>query len=73
MQLELERLRSDRRRALIMIQQWQQVHQDLYYFCVEELMGGKRERAEDEAEKEREQEKGKKGRSNKVGAVVKPR
>ncbi|KAI5077894.1 hypothetical protein GOP47_0007718 [Adiantum capillus-veneris] len=64
MQLELERLRSDRRRALIMIQQWQQVHQDLYYFCVEELMGGSREReAEDDTEKEREREKGKKGRS----------
>ena len=73
MQLELERLRSDRRRALIMIQQWQQVHQDLYYFCVEELMGGKREReGEDDNEKEREREKGKKGRNNKV-ATVKPR
>ncbi|MCO5552655.1 hypothetical protein L7F22_006171 [Adiantum nelumboides] len=64
MQLELERLRSDRRRALIMIQQWQQVHQDLYYFCVEELMGGSREReAQDDTDKEREREKGKKGRS----------
>ncbi|KAH6556527.1 hypothetical protein KP509_1Z173300 [Ceratopteris richardii] len=70
MQLELERLRSDRRRALIMIQQWQQVHQDLYYFCVEELMGGNRERdAEEDAEKERGA-KGKKGRSK---MTTKPR
>lgn len=69
MQLELERLRSDRRRALIMIQQWQQVHQDLYYFCVEELMGGNREReAEDDPEKGREREKGKKGRSKAAAA-----
>lgn len=69
MQLELERLRSDRRRALIMIQQWQQVHQDLYYFCVEELMGGNRDRGEDDNDKDRGQEKGKKGR-NKVAAKI---
>lgn len=71
MQLELERLRSDRRRALIMIQQWQQVHQDLYYFCVEELMGGNREReGEEDIEKETGREKGKKGRSK---VAAKPR
>lgn len=70
MQLELERLRSDRRRALIMIQQWQQVHQDLYYFCVEELMGGNRDREGEENERDRDHEKGKKGR-NKIIAKAK--
>ncbi|KAG0589114.1 hypothetical protein M758_2G245100 [Ceratodon purpureus] len=48
MQMELERLRSELRRALHNGQQWQQLHQELYCFCVDELMGGNKERDEDD-------------------------
>ncbi|KAJ7543431.1 hypothetical protein O6H91_09G038100 [Diphasiastrum complanatum] len=60
MQMELERLRSELRRALNNGQQWQQLHQELYCFCVDELMGGQREREDDEekeTDKEKEKEK----------------
>ncbi|KAL3679821.1 hypothetical protein R1sor_022777 [Riccia sorocarpa] len=64
MQMELERLRSELRRALNNGQQWQQLHQELYCFCVDELMGGNKDRddgdeKEGEKEKEKEKEKGK--------------
>ncbi|CAM6106553.1 unnamed protein product [Calypogeia fissa] len=62
MQMELERLRSELRRALNNGQQWQQLHQELYCFCVDELMGGNKEEGEEkegEKEKEKEKEKGK--------------
>ncbi|XP_024515322.1 protein ROOT INITIATION DEFECTIVE 3 [Selaginella moellendorffii] len=63
MQMELERLRSELRRALNNGQQWQQLHQELYCFCVDELMGGNRDREDDDGEnKERT-----KGRASKVG------
>jgi hypothetical protein len=59
MQMELERLRSELRRALNNGQQWQQLHQELYCFCVDELMGGNKEEGEEkEAEKEAEKGKG---------------
>jgi pre-rRNA-processing protein IPI3 len=70
MQMELERLRSELRRALNNGQQWQQLHQELYCFCVDELMGGNKERDEDEerdGEKEKEKDKEKlKGRGKVV-------
>lgn len=63
MQMELERLRSELRRALNNGHQWQQLHQELYCFCVDELMGpGSKEREEDEekeSEKDRDREKDK--------------
>lgn len=60
-QMELERLRSEYRRSLNMIQQWEQVYQDLHCFCVTELMGGNKA-GEDDEEADRNNEKGKKGR-----------
>eukprot|EP01018_Ginkgo_biloba_P023758 Gb_10613 [translate_table: standard] len=65
-QMELERLRSEYRRSLHMIQQWQQVYQDLHYFCVNELMGGNKP-GEDAEETDKSNEKGKKGRGRVVG------
>lgn len=64
MQMELERLRSELRRALNNGQQWQQLHQELYCFCVDELMGGNKERDDDEEkdgdkDKEKDKEKAK--------------
>ena len=70
MQMELERLRSELRRALNNGQQWQQLHQELYCFCVDELMVGNKERDEDEekdGEKDKEKDKEKsKGRGKVV-------
>lgn len=65
-QMELERLRSEYRRSLNMIQQWEQVYQDLHCFCVTELMGGSKA-GEDDEEADRNNEKGKKGRGKAVG------
>lgn len=73
MQMELERLRSELRRALNNGQQWQQLHQELYCFCVDELMGGNKERDEDEekdGEKDKEKDKDKlKGRGKVVDTM----
>ena len=71
MQMELERLRSELRRALNNGQQWQQLHQELYCFCVDELMGGNKERDEDEdkdgeKDKEKDKEKARGGRGKVV-------
>lgn len=65
-QMELERLRSEYSRSLHMIQQWQQVYQDLHYFCVTELMGDNKA-GEDGEEADRNNEKGKRGRGKATG------
>jgi pre-rRNA-processing protein IPI3 len=74
MQMEIERLRSELRRALNNGQQWQQLHQELYCFCVDELMGGNKDRDDDEdKEGERDKEKEKEKTKGRVKIVDKLR
>ncbi|XP_057845764.2 protein ROOT INITIATION DEFECTIVE 3, partial [Cryptomeria japonica] len=65
-QMELERLRSEHQRSLNIIKQWQQVYQDLHYFCVNELMGGNKVGEEDE-DANKHNEKVKKARTKIAG------
>jgi hypothetical protein len=54
MQMEIERLRSELRRALNNGQQWQQLHQELYCFCVDELIRRVKETKRRRRRKQRE-------------------
>eukprot|EP00249_Psilotum_nudum_P015351 c25282_g1_i2 orf=1105-1764(+) len=62
MQKEVETLRTDRQRALHVIEQWKQVHLDLHEYCVSELMRMNRDRDQEDGEKEQEYDRGNKGR-----------